>query len=101
MCQNKRLGFEGGMRTIAEMMIMSLQTSLRAMNNLLSRTVATARMKLTMVIHATRLTMGPLCVDEITGTRATNVAKSGAAIESNVAEESERDVRSQHTRTKD
>ena len=88
------------MRTIADVMIVSLQTSLRAMNHLLSRTVVTARMKLTMVIHATRLTMGPLCVDEISGTRATNIAKSAAAIESNVAEGSEWDVFSQHMRTK-
>jgi hypothetical protein len=82
-------------------MIMSLHASLRAMYHLLSKTVATARMKLTMVIHATRLTMGPLCVDEICGTRATNIAKSAAAIESNMAKGSKWDVFPQHMRTKD
>lgn len=69
------------MRTIADVMIRSVQASLRAMNHLLSRTVMTARAMVTIVIHATRFTIGPLCVDEICGTRATNIAKSAAAIE--------------------
>ena len=46
------------------------------MNHLLSNTVTTASIIVTMVIHATKLTIGPLCVAEICGTRATNIVKS-------------------------
>jgi hypothetical protein len=63
---------------MAKVMIKSLQFSLRAMNHLLSSTVTTASIMVTIVIHDTRLTMGPLCVEEMCGTRATNIVNSAA-----------------------
>jgi hypothetical protein len=84
-----KLGFGLHVRTIAEVMIRSLQTSLCAMNHLLRRTVETERMKVTIVIHATKFTSGPLCVDEISGLRVANIVKSAAAIESKLADTSE------------
>jgi hypothetical protein len=61
---------------MAKVMIKSLQFSLRAMNHLLRSTVTTASIMVTIVIHDTRLMMGPLCVEEMCGTRETNIVNS-------------------------
>lgn len=66
------------MHTMAKVMIKSLQCSFRAINHLLSSTVTTASIMVTMVIHDTRLTMGPLWLEEMCGTRAINIVKSAA-----------------------
>jgi|SRR5271154_4877332 len=58
--------------TIASVMIMSFQPSLRNITALLMRTVKTARHMVTIVVHPTRLTTGPLLAAEIIGTRAAN-----------------------------
>ena len=48
----------------------SFQVSLRSMMYLLLRTVMTDRDIVTIAIQPTRLTMGPLLLDDITGERA-------------------------------
>jgi hypothetical protein len=48
----------------------SFQDNLRNMMYLLMRTVMTERDMVTIAIQATRLTMGPLLLDDISGVRA-------------------------------
>jgi hypothetical protein len=58
-------------KSMARVRRRSFQVNLRSMMYLLIRTVMTDRHIVTIAIQPTRLTIGPLLLDDITGERAT------------------------------